>query len=472
MDYARLYLLYPTEILLLLVTALCFTRLRIRPTFLWTLGTVGMIVFVFFTFYTMIYNPPDHFNYDGQIFWEAGRTVLQGNNPYDDARVLNPPTALPLFALLALIPLPAFTWIWLAFNTIGYLLLAPFAQAAQRTPGHDDSWQLPGAIIAVLAPVISLSYAARYGQELGQLSVVTTLVLIGAVWAHGRERAFLAGTGLAFGTIKAGTMLPFLLLLNRKQDWKIWAWLSVAGLAMVLTCTPSTELITRCRECLHNIGGLRAEGKENDFSYANTNNIEIIGLDHAYYRLGLRDRTAVRVAEYATVLVLGLWTAWQVLAHRNRWCRAAQVSLVAFYAAVFLYHRHYDHIIMVLPLIYAMGRCRTTAGWARWCYFLAAFSTLVVMYLRVGVLRTLTQWVLTHEGSLSRAIEAVVLPYGTYTIIFGMFCLWAAEVLQARAAATAAGLPAAETTEVLAARVVLAESSPPVTDSASVANQS
>ena len=53
-------------------------------------------------------------------------------------------------------------------------------------------------------------------------------------------------------------------------------------------------------------------------------------------------------------VVLGAWLAMQIV--RGRYDRAAVCSLVAFYAAIFLYHRQYEMVVLALPLVYVAGR--------------------------------------------------------------------------------------------------------------------
>ena len=68
---------------------------------------------------------------DHRIFWTVGRDLWDGLDPYDPARFaenpfLNPPTALPLFALFAALPYRPSLVIWTLANVlIGLALSRP-----------------------------------------------------------------------------------------------------------------------------------------------------------------------------------------------------------------------------------------------------------------------------------------------------------------------------------------------------------
>ena len=48
--------------------------------------------------------------------------------------------------------------------------------------------------------------------------------------------------------------------------------------------------------------------------------------------------------------------------------RPAAACLVALYASIFLYHRHYDLVLLTLPLVYVVGKVREGQGVRRWLY--------------------------------------------------------------------------------------------------------
>src|SRR5436309_2532819 len=71
-------------------------------------------------------------------------------------------------------------------------------------------------------------------------------------------------------------------------------------------------------------------GQTNDYSFQGTENANIVGFDHALYRLGLRDRRLIRLLQGAAILAVGAWVARQVAG--GRLPRGAACSLVALYS--------------------------------------------------------------------------------------------------------------------------------------------
>jgi hypothetical protein len=395
-------------------------RRRLPPWLAWSAAAAGVLVFVLGTFGDWPRGG------DLGIFWRAGRAVWHGDNPYADPCVLNPPTAQPVYAALAGLPWPVLLPLWVAVNSVGYVGLVALARRA-LLPGTDRGrWQLPAAAVAVLTAAVVQSFPVRYGLGLGQLSLLTTLCLLAALHAQGRGRPVWAGVWLALATMKIATMLPFLLLFRRRRDALTWVSLGVTSLVLCVATTPPGDLVSRCRDCLRNIGSLGGDGGMNDYAYANPNSIDLISLAHASYRLGLRDRVVIEAAHWAALGVLGAWVLWQT-GGRRPLARAAACSLVALYSAVFLYHRIYDMIILVVPLAYCTGRALTVPGRGRWLFAACALAVLGVVYLRLDSLEALTAVVAHGHGPANYLLQAVVLPYGTWLILFALFCLPAAE---------------------------------------------
>ena len=157
-------------------------------------------------------------------------------------------------------------------------------------------------------------------------------------------------------------MLPFLLLFHRKADLAAWVAMACVCLTLCLAAGRPAELPGRLSNMAHRIETLRGPGKVNDYSFEGPQNESMIGFDHLLYRLGMSDRRRIRALQYGLTALSGLWTAWQVLVIRRP--RGVACSLVALFSMVFLYHRDYDTLILVLPLVYCTGRGRTESGFA------------------------------------------------------------------------------------------------------------
>jgi hypothetical protein len=430
------HVVYLTKGAAVLVAVALIVRVRVRPGLVWGLaGLTGVLVLcvVYSVFCALDADPLAGIDY--RIFREAGLDVWAGVDPDGAERFaqhpfLQPPSALPLFAAFALLPLRAGFLLWTALNVVACAALVPFAQrtlaAQERLAGPvmgrlNTSLPLPELVVLGLGCALMVSDASLLNLALGQVSIMAAVVLVAALAARARGWPVAAGALLAVATVKVGTMLPFLLLFLRRGDRRAWVALALTTLALCLATVPAVELPGRLTTVLDRIKQLEAPGQVNDYTFEGTQPENILGFESAFYRLGLRDRTVIRWTQYAAVLVLGVWVARQVIG-AQRLPRAAACALVALYSSVFLYHRSYDTVILVLPLVYCAGRARLAEGRGRWLFAACAFSTLLVLNLNVDFLRETTRLSLTW-GAWGRVVQAVVLPYGTWLIVLAMVLL-------------------------------------------------
>jgi hypothetical protein len=426
------HVLYFVKGAAVLVAVALVLRARVKPALVWALaGLTGVLVLC--TTYSVYCALGVDFRagIDYRIFWGAGNDVWSGVNPYAATRFaelpfLNPPSALPLFAVFALLPLTSGFLIWSILNVIACAALVPLAQATLAAQdrldgGGGTAWRLPDVVLLGLSCALLLSDASLLTLALGQLGVLAAVALLAALAAQARGRPIAAGCLLALATVKVGTMLPFLLLFLRKSDRRTWVALALTTLALCLAAVPPAELPGRLSAVLDRIRALEAPGQVNDYTFGGTQPENILGFEHAFYRLGLHDRTAVRLAQYGAVLLLGVWVARRVTAPGGM-PRAAACCLVALYSTLFLYHRAYDAVILAPALVYSAGRARLASGRARWLFAGCAAAVLLVLYLNVDLLRALTRLSL-EWGAWGRVVQAVVLPYGTWLTLLAMVLL-------------------------------------------------
>ncbi len=259
--------------------------------------------------------------YDFKLFRIAGLDLWRGLNVYqphhgpDSQRPLNPPTAWPLFELFACSSLRHSARVWSILNAVGSLLLVPVAARALRA--QDASAPLPSRpVLGLLTAAVALSNATCSGLALGQLSLLGSLAIFAALWAHGASRPWLAGMFLALATPKPATLLPFLLLFGRRKDLPVWVSLSITSTGLILASGQAIDVPSRLRDNLLLIGQMAAPGQVNDYSYAGESHLSLIGFDHALYRLGLRDRGVIRSLNGLLTTILSLAVARLVLSGR------------------------------------------------------------------------------------------------------------------------------------------------------------
>src|SRR5262249_42704045 len=204
-----------------------------------------------------------------------------------------------------------------------------------------------------LTSTLIVSDALSYGLFTGQFGLLTALALLAALDCQGRGRPVGAGLWLGLATIKVSTVFPFLPLFIRKPDFRnLIALGSTCSVLCLLSGSPRL-LPGRVSWTLRQIGALNAPGQVNDYSFQGTQNATLIGFDHAFYRLGLRDRSVIRTLQFIAILLLGVWVGSQTLT--GRLPRPTASSLVALYSILFFYHRIYDTVVLILPLVYSVG---------------------------------------------------------------------------------------------------------------------
>lgn len=412
---------------LALVTCLALVlRLPVRPILY---GLIAAFLAVLFVVQLVLASRIPAFNFDFRIFYEVGRDVWAGRDPYAPERFaghpfLNPPPALPLFALFAVLPADFGGALWTAGNALACCALVFLAQQALGKDGREETGGAGFSRLAVLAATLTTSDAALANFYTGQLGVLTALALLLALRARSLGRPVRAGLWLAVAMVKPTTALPFLLVFCRRPARRAWLALvgGVAGLCLLAT-TP-WELPGRLAALTAHVAELSAPGSVNDYSFQGTQHLTLLGLDHALYCLGLRDRRFIQVGQFFLLGGLGAWVAAAVLG-RRRLPEAAALSLVALFCTVFLYHRLYDTVILALPLTYCVGRARCLSGSARWLFVVSAAGQLAVLFLHRDLLAAALEFS-EGDGLVGRIVQAAVLPHATWVILLSMFCLVAA----------------------------------------------
>ncbi|MGZ3433159.1 MAG: glycosyltransferase family 87 protein [Isosphaeraceae bacterium] len=378
------------------------------------------------------------FGLNFQFFWKTGREVWGGVDPYCPSRFaehpfLNPPTALPLFALFAALPIRASLAFWTLLNVSSSLGLIALARSALMSQdrlgiaGHQARGgleSLPPVAIAGLAICLSFSEASLKGLCLGQVGVFTAVMLVLALVAQGRGQPIWAGVCLFLATVRFVTTIPFLVLFLRRPDRLSWVVLLALALGSCALTGRIADLPGRLATLAQRAGELSAPGKVNDYSYEGTRNESIISFDHLFYRLEMRDRDWIRYAQVFALLTVGAWAAYLVI--MNDRPRPATACLVSFFSLLFLYHRDYDSVILALPLVHCAGRLGEATGRARWAYAAIGVSTIGVLYMSSTFVRSLTSLTL-QWGAWGRLVQAAVLPYATWLILLCMLILFRVE---------------------------------------------
>jgi hypothetical protein len=156
-------------------------------------------------------------------------------------------------------------------------------------------------------------------------------------------------------------------------------------------------------------------GRVNDYSFDGESHVSLVGLDHALFRLGLRDRSMIRSLQFvliATICGVTYTRLWS-----GRIDRAEACATLGLIAGIFFYHRIYDEVMMALPLVYGALRASSSEDRSerrRW----AAFGSLalLVVYVSPDGLRML-EAASFELGTAGVAIRSTLLPLAVWLIL-------------------------------------------------------
>lgn len=113
--------------------------------------------------------------------------------------------------------------------------------------------------------------------------------------------------------------------------------------------------------------------------------------------------------------MLAAWLAWWVYGPR-RVAWPAAVSLTCLYSALFIYHRYYDLVILIVPMLFCLQRARDAAPRPRWPYTVCLLLMLAAISLPHGIMIGLNKHS-SHVGLIGRLIDAFLLPAGTWVLL-------------------------------------------------------
>jgi len=425
------------EVLAVVATALAVCRIRpFRGRAVWALVALLGLALVARTVSTA--RSASEWGCDFALMWTAGDYVLNGTNPYSIRGVeprnapfagfFYPPNALPLCVAFALVPQPLATDIWAAVNVSICLCLG--AAARYALGAQDGTTRIEPALAALVASVVVLSPATHFGIQVGQVSLLATLAILGALMVQpcAPRRPLVTAALLAVGSIKAQTLLPFLLLFLRWRDRWTWVFFSafLAGAALMGAGRPAAfpELLTAMRAAYAEAS---VPGRVLDPSPLNPASFSVVSFEHTFTRLGRIAPATAKGLSLACVTLVGA----ALVACGGRWSPGARCAIISLYSMMFFYHRLYDTSVLIVPLLYGAARVRSGSGFPRCLYAGALVAIVAVLNVPLGVLHRLQN---AHpEPDL---LTALVLPSPFYLILVAFLALAAAAELEYRCSAS------------------------------------
>lgn len=380
------------------------------------------------------------------MIYAGARSWLHGGNPYRFEELLQayragggwehreytpasfvslyPPSTYLLFAPLGLLSWPAANVLTYVLNVLCVGALAAMGAATLRThgvrlPRRGAVWLV--VVLLVFGPVLTTI-------RMGQLSLVGFVLILGGLLAMWRGRPLVGGVLLGAAiAMKPQFAGAFILIPLLERRWQ--ACVATIGTAALLTLAASLRLEATGHPWLTdlraNVEAFRAIGGHGDPSAANPRRHLILDLPVPLHAL-IESRPMVAAIAWSVVLVL---TAVACAATARRERRGDLSLLIAAILGVLTllptYHRYYDAVLLVLPMLWVMARWKSgsmnapamiVAGGI--LVFLAP-NTAAVLY-EVVVPRVPTRWTQTL------AWELLVLPHQTWVLLgIALALVWA-----------------------------------------------
>jgi hypothetical protein len=272
---------------------------------------------------------------DLRIFQRAAQNWLAGSFVFESGPGhLYPPFALPMLAPLALFSIEN---LLIAFLLINLAATAATLYLCVKLYGED--WP-PGIWIYLSAFLIAWA-PFRVTVRNGQISLIITALVLGALLARRRKKHLLSGLLLGLSLFKYSLTLPFFLYILWKREWKIAV--SALILPAVLTQVSAWHLGISAIEAVGR--SLRAVGElqtANHLDYTGTTEIKLF-----IFSLTGGNRSLTSLLTLALAVAALAWLA--ALFSRRPGCENAHFAALALFALWVAYHRTYDSVLCIMP---------------------------------------------------------------------------------------------------------------------------
>jgi hypothetical protein len=300
---------------------------------------------------------------DFEHYYAASRLLLQRQDPYGPVEFFAPPWLALLLAPLLLLPLRLAAAAWLLLLLAAVAFAAALAMAWLGFP-RSPRPRLTLLVLAVLSPPAFFSYIT------GQVTPLVGLAALSAAWLIGTQREarnpWLTALALWLTLLKPHVVWLLALLcgleLLRRRAWRPLAWLAVL---VALGAVSGFLLLPTWPQALWRAwrGGAYLGGP---------------GLVAPGY-LGLAD------------LGLPAWL-WLPLAGYvlYNWWRGGltlYAAALALPAGLLLvpYHRSYDQVVLILPLLFALAQGSSAGPLRRWVALGLALAVVLVPLLGLSL---------------------------------------------------------------------------------------
>jgi Glycosyltransferase family 87 len=340
-------------------------------------------------------------------FCATGREWLTGAFQFGTAPVpLYPPFAVPLLALLTLLPADALVVAGLVIN-----LAATVAVVFLTGELYGKQW--PAKARLYLAACLLASAPYRVTLRMGQNSLLITALLLAALWAWQRKHRVLAGACLGLSLCKYSLTLPFLLYFVWKREWKVAgsALLLMAVLTEIFAWHLGVTFAGAIASWLGSTARIQTAGPT-----AFTGTTEIKPLLYS-----LTGGNVALTSTLAIVIALAALPAIALVFARRPHAAKAHFTILTLFALWMAYHRTYDSVLCILPaaLLIDFLLRRRFVRFSR--FWLAGLGLLII-----SIPGFLTERVGLSEESLTHNPAGLLGLHVERLLVFGLFLslLW------------------------------------------------
>ena len=209
------------------------------------------------------------------------------------------------------------------------------------------------AFVLALAPLHTT-------MAIGQAAIVTTAAIVAAMMLERSGRPIWAGAfyGLAI-ILKIQIGLPFLVYVAWRRRWTTAAVAAAVPLAVTAISVLRMEVagVPWYRTWMDNLALLSSPGGINDPGPLNDDRYSLVNLQYLLQSVGIGGLTADAIALAAVALAaLALVT---LVRGRELDRELLVLSGVAVLTLLVTYHRYYDAVLLVLPIVWGIAQLRT-----------------------------------------------------------------------------------------------------------------
>lgn len=318
--------------------------------------------------------------------YTAARAWLQDRDPYDDATLkavwagsgmpsatppgrpqtpnVYPLSIAPMLAPLSWLPFPDAFAIWLIINAAAAGLLAWHIVSA-RPPDVDGTSMIPGAIWqdpicptlkpylpAAAACIVILGFPLHYGLIVSNLAIVTTALVV-LTLRFREDRPGIAGFLFGLALIKYTLCAPLALLFALERRWRLLAFACLTQVLLLGTASLGYSGKTTFGWIPDMLAiGIESMSPGAVNHYASLDytalHVELPALLYRLARPLAEWRFAILVAIAA--LTIAACRPGSRATHRVAFIELRYVVVLAF-TLIAVYHRVYDAIVVIVPLV-------------------------------------------------------------------------------------------------------------------------